>query len=87
VESEIAAALRGLDALDQGSVDNRMIELDGTPNKSRLGANVILVVSMAVARAVAVASGQDNDAFPNSGRGWKHRQRRQNQWSQNDWRA
>jgi len=58
VETEIAVALRSLDALDQRSVDKRMIELDGTPNKSRLGANAILGVSMAVARAAAVASGQ-----------------------------
>jgi len=58
VDTEIAEALRGMDVSDQKSVDKRMIELDGTPNKSRLGANAILGVSMAVARAAAVASQQ-----------------------------
>ncbi len=50
---EIAEALSGLDASDQRGIDQRMIELDGTPNKGRLGANAILAVSMAVARATA----------------------------------
>ncbi len=50
---EIAEALVGLDASDQRNIDQRMIELDGTPNKARLGANAILAVSMAVARATA----------------------------------
>jgi enolase len=45
----------GLDALDQVGIDNKMIELDGTPNKAKLGANAILAVSMAVARAAADA--------------------------------
>lgn len=49
--------LAGLDAEDQRSLDRRMIEIDGTPNKSRLGANAILGVSCAVARAVAAARG------------------------------
>lgn len=49
----ISPALRGANADDQAAVDRRMIELDGTPNKSRLGANAILGVSCAVARAVA----------------------------------
>jgi enolase len=49
----IADALRGMDALDQVSVDRAMISLDGTANKARLGANAILAVSMAVARAAA----------------------------------
>ena len=49
----ILPALRGANADDQAAVDRRMIELDGTPNKSRLGANAILGVSCAVARAVA----------------------------------
>ncbi len=53
VNGEIAAALAGVEADDQEAVDRRLIELDGTPNKSRLGANAILGVSMAVARAVA----------------------------------
>jgi enolase len=53
VNTEIAEAIAGLDALDQGAVDNAMLALDGTPNKSRLGANAILGVSLAVARAAA----------------------------------
>lgn len=53
VNKEIATALRGMDALDQGAVDRTMLRLDGTPNKSRLGANAILGVSLAVARAAA----------------------------------
>jgi enolase len=57
VEGEIAAALRGCDVLDQAALDRRLIELDGTPGKSRLGANAILAVSMATARAAAAARG------------------------------
>jgi enolase 1/2/3 len=57
VQGEIAEALRGMDVTEQRAVDARMIELDGTPNKSRLGANAILGVSMAVARAAASATG------------------------------
>ena len=53
VNTEIAEALAGLDASDQRGIDQRMIELDATPNKERLGANAILAVSMAVARATA----------------------------------
>jgi enolase len=53
VNKEIAQALVGLDALDQSRVDQEMIELDGTTNKSKLGANAILGVSLAVARAAA----------------------------------
>ena len=53
VESKIAPLLIGKVALDQRAIDRLMIELDGTPNKSRLGANAILAVSMAVARAAA----------------------------------
>lgn len=56
VNSEIADALTGMDALDQGAVDRAMIELDGTPHKEKLGANAILGVSMATARAAAEAS-------------------------------
>ena len=56
VNSEIADCVIGLEALEQIGVDGAMIELDGTPNKSRLGANAILGVSMAVARAAAVES-------------------------------
>jgi enolase len=55
VSGEIAAALIGLDAMDQAAVDRAMLALDGTANKGRLGANAILGVSMAVARAAAVA--------------------------------
>ncbi len=51
----IAPEIIGLDALDQVGIDNKMIELDGTPNKAKLGANAILAVSMAVARAAADA--------------------------------
>lgn len=58
VEKLIFPALRGLDALDQLGVDRRLIDLDGTPNKSKLGANAMLGVSMACARAAAVATGQ-----------------------------
>ena len=57
VNKEIAQALIGLDALDQSRVDQVMIELDGTTNKSKLGANAILGVSLAVARAAANALG------------------------------
>lgn len=53
VNTELAAALEGIDALDQRAVDQLMIDLDGTENKSRLGANAILGVSLAVARAAA----------------------------------
>jgi len=56
VNNEIAAALIGMDALDQGAVDRAMIELDGTTHKEKLGANAILGVSMATARAAAEAS-------------------------------
>ena len=53
VNGEIAKAVVGLDARDQRALDKRMLELDGTPTKSRLGANAILAVSMAAARAAA----------------------------------
>jgi enolase len=53
VDTEIASAVRGLDAADQGALDRALIELDGTPNKGRLGANAILGVSLAVAKAAA----------------------------------
>ncbi len=55
VHKIIAPSIRGLDACDQENLDNHMIELDGTPNKARLGANAILGVSMAAARAAAIA--------------------------------
>ena len=57
VEETIAPALRGMNATDQMAVDAALIELDGTPNKSSLGANAILAVSMASARAAATALG------------------------------
>ncbi|TMF26560.1 MAG: phosphopyruvate hydratase [Chloroflexi bacterium] len=57
VERTIAPAVRGKDASDQRSIDRLLIELDGTPNKAKLGANAILGVSLACARAAAAASG------------------------------
>jgi enolase 1/2/3 len=57
VNGEINDALEGYDALDQRSVDLAMIDLDGTANKSRLGANAILAVSLATAKAAALESG------------------------------
>ena len=53
INTEIAEAVIGMNALDQAEIDQTMIDLDGTPNKSRLGANAILAVSMAVAHAAA----------------------------------
>ena len=58
VNLEIADAARGHDASDQRALDETLIALDGTPDKSRLGANAILGVSMAAARAAAAAAGQ-----------------------------
>src|SRR3569623_1514234 len=57
VNGEIADAILGIDAEDQAEVDNAMIALDGTPNKARLGANALLGVSLATAKAAAMASG------------------------------
>ncbi len=57
VNTEISEAIAGLDASDQSFVDRTLIDLDGTDNKSRLGANAMLAVSMAVARAAAEESG------------------------------
>jgi enolase len=57
VNGEIAAAVRGLDASDQSGLDGALIELDGTPNKSRLGANAVLGVSLAAAHAQAAEEG------------------------------
>ena len=57
VNGELAEALRGADAADQQGLDDRMIELDGTPNKGRLGANAILGVSLAAAKAAASENG------------------------------
>jgi enolase len=58
LQREIAPQLIGLDVFDQRGIDQRMIELDGTPNKGRLGANAILGASMAVANAAARVLGQ-----------------------------
>ena len=57
VNGEIAEAIQGMDAACQMEIDRKMIDLDGTPNKGRLGANAILAVSMAVARAAAASLG------------------------------
>ena len=58
VNTEIREALLGMDALNQVAIDRTMLELDGTANKGRLGANAILGVSLAVAKAAAEALGQ-----------------------------
>lgn len=58
VNGEIADGLRGLDAKDQVAIDSRLIGMDGTANKGRLGANALLAVSMAVARAGAASQGR-----------------------------
>ena len=57
VNGEIASAVAGVDAEDQAGLDNAMISLDGTPNKARLGANAILGVSLAAAKAAAAEEG------------------------------
>jgi enolase len=58
VNGEIAAAVRGRDAFDQHGLDRALIDLDGTPGKSRLGANAVLSVSLAAAHAAAAEQGQ-----------------------------
>ncbi len=58
VNGEIARALRGRDVADQAALDQALIALDGTPNKSRLGANAIVAVSMAALHAAAAAAGR-----------------------------
>src|SRR5690606_32927351 len=63
VNDVIAPELEGMDALEQVAIDQRLIELDGTPNKGKLGANAILAVSMAVARAAAEALGMPLYAY------------------------
>jgi enolase len=57
INTEICEAIIGLDAVEQGFIDRTLIDLDGTENKSRLGANAILAVSVAVAKAAAEESG------------------------------
>jgi enolase len=58
VNGEIARAVTGMDAADQAALDRKLIELDGTPSKSRLGANAVVAVSMAAAHAAAAAAGE-----------------------------
>src|SRR3982750_2885573 len=58
VNGEIADAIKGVNAAEQSALDRTMVELDGTPNKGRLGANAILGVSLAAARAAAADAGQ-----------------------------
>jgi enolase len=69
IEGEIARTVIGRDALDQSGVDAALIALDGTPNKSRLGANALLAVSLAVAAAAAAARGQPLFVHLGEGRG------------------
>jgi len=57
VDGEIAAAVRGRDAADQAGLDRLLVDLDGTPNKGRLGANALLGVSLAAAKAAAAEAG------------------------------
>ena len=57
VSTEIAEALRGMPALDQQAIDRRLVELDGTPQKARLGGNATVAVSMAALHAGAAAAG------------------------------
>ncbi len=57
INTEIRTALVGMDAIDQRALDNKMLELDGTDNKAKLGANAILAVSLAAAKAAAQAKG------------------------------
>ena len=54
IKKEIASAIQGIEATDQKEIDQKMIVLDGTPNKGRLGANAVLAVSVGVARAAAL---------------------------------
>lgn len=67
VQEQIAPALLGRDVADQAGLDRTMIDLDGTPNKSRLGANAILAVSMAAAQAAANAQGKPLFAYLGKG--------------------
>ena len=69
VNGEIAEALANWDAFDQRGLDARMIELDGTENKGRLGANAMLAVSMAAARASAETLGYSALSLPGRSRG------------------
>lgn len=69
IRGEIASCLCGQDVRQQAALDQLMIDLDGTPNKSRLGANAILAVSMACARAAAQAAGLPLFAYLSGGKG------------------
>ena len=69
IQETIAPALRGRDVFDQSGLDEAMISLDGTPNKSQLGANAILGVSMAAAQAAASARSQSLFTYLSQGRG------------------
>lgn len=71
VNGELAKLLVGQASQDQAALDERMIELDGTPNKARLGANAILAVSLALAKAAAASSGQP--LYRNLGQGTEPR--------------
>jgi len=71
VSREIAPAILGIDLDDQSALDARLITLDGTPNKSRLGANAVLGVSLAVAHAAAAARGEE--LFVHLNRLWRDR--------------
>jgi enolase len=71
VTRELAPAVAGIDVDDQGALDARLIALDGTPNKSRLGANAVLGVSLAVAHAAAAARGEE--LFVHLNRLWRER--------------
>jgi enolase len=71
VTSTIAPAILGMDLEDQVGLDSRLIELDGTPNKARLGANALLAVSLAVAHAAAAARGEELFVYLN--RLWRGR--------------
>ena len=71
VTSEIAPAVLGMEVDDQSAIDAAMVALDGTPNKGRLGANALLGVSLAVARAAAAARGEE--LFVHLNRGWRRR--------------
>lgn len=69
IQKEIAPALVGATVFDQGALDRKLIELDGTPNKSRLGANAILPVSMALASAAAAEMKEPLHAYLGQGKG------------------
>ena len=69
IKNEIAPALRGAIVFEQAALDRKLIELDGTPNKSRLGANAILPVSMALANAAAAARNEPLHAYLGQGQG------------------